>query len=557
MTEDWNELSELKKQTSTPAKITPLAGRDWVIAVMTRANDLACLEDPNALVEGMLDLMLEIAQAGSVNFFQIDSATDDLVITHVRGEMASSHLVGLRLNCAQGMPGLAACDSRVVVVGDLPSDPDWLRVVDPQYAAHLRNVINLPISNKDQPLGVIQIYNYQQADVDLLMVLGDRLATELLRRNEIDATQQSNQRLLSLVDMLGEVGGTLDRNRLMHLVTESASRLVNAERSSVYLVDAETRDMVFQVSYKSPDTAQAETPDTAKNPGQKPPAQPKSLKRFKPGEFSYFNRTAITVPLRSAAASSGSSPDHILGGLMVLNGQNALFKEEDAHLLTILANQASTFLQVAEMYEGASELFLGVIKALATAIDAKDPSTQGHSQRVSDYSVYIARELGIDETSVNDLRIGSLFHDIGKIGIPDGILLKKGRLDEHEIEYVKLHPRKGVNILSQVKLLEPMTPAILEHHERLDGSGYPMKLAGKQISWMGRIVAVADVFDAMTSTRPYREAASQEEVLAYLYSKAGIHFDLECVRALERILSRPHNVRSEPGGPAFLDDEYS
>ncbi len=139
---------------------------------------------------------------------------------------------------------------------------------------------------------------------------------------------------------------------------------------------------------------------------------------------------------------------------------------------------------------------------------------------------------------MNDLRIGSLFHDIGKIGIPDAILLKNGKLTEHELEFIKLHPRTGVNILSQVKLLEPMTPAILEHHERLDGTGYPSKLTDKQISWMGRIVAVADVYDAMTSNRPYRMGLGSREVFTYLYEKAGILFDAECVRALDRALTR-------------------
>jgi HD-GYP domain-containing protein (c-di-GMP phosphodiesterase class II) len=150
----------------------------------------------------------------------------------------------------------------------------------------------------------------------------------------------------------------------------------------------------------------------------------------------------------------------------------------------------------------------------------------------------IARELGLDEILVNDIRIGSLLHDIGKIGIPDSILLKTSTLNLEEHELMRGHPRTGVNILSQVKLLDPMRPAILEHHERLDGSGYPAKLTDKQISWMGRIVAVADVFDAMTSNRPYRQALSVQEVLGYLHEKAGILFDPPCVQALDNILAR-------------------
>jgi putative nucleotidyltransferase with HDIG domain len=211
-------------------------------------------------------------------------------------------------------------------------------------------------------------------------------------------------------------------------------------------------------------------------------------------------------------------------------------------LVRILANQASTFLHVADIYESNGELFLGVIKSLITAIDAKDPYTQGHSLRVSDYSVAIARELGFDENSITDIRIGSLLHDIGKIGIPDAILLKTSGLTSAELKLIREHPRTGANILSQVMLLEPMRPAILEHHERIDGSGYPGKLTGKQISWMGRIVAVADIFDAMTSNRPYRRALSVREVLAYLHEKIDILCDADCVQALDNILVRSDYV---------------
>lgn len=179
-----------------------------------------------------------------------------------------------------------------------------------------------------------------------------------------------------------------------------------------------------------------------------------------------------------------------------------------------------------------------MIQALATAIDAKDPYTQGHSQRVSEFAVMIAREMGFNEAEINDLRIGSLFHDIGKIGIPDQILLKNGKLNDKEYEYMKQHPALGANILSQVKMLEASLPAILQHHERLDGSGYPAKLAGQQIAWMGRIVAVADVYDAMTSNRPYRAGFSPEDVIAYLNTQAGVQFDEDCVEALKSALMR-------------------
>jgi len=524
--------------------------RAWVLSIMARANEIAHVVDLSDMVQSMLDLMMEINLADSANFFQLDPAMDDLVMTHVSGDAESQYLIGLRLNRQQRLPGMGLCDTRMVVVGDLNSEPDWLHAVDPVSAVRKKNVINLPIKIKERTLGVIQIFNYQQAQLDLLTVLADRLAVEIERRNEVNTTRLSNQRLLTLVDMLGEVSRTLDRNRILHLVTENASRLVGAERSSIFLVDPNTRELIFQVAYQSPDPGL--TPKSGDNSTHSAishgaggsvknhPGKISHPGNIQAGEFSYFNRSSITVPLRSDPSGNDLTDDrnHVLGGLMVLNKQNASFQEEDAQLMSILANQASAFLQIAEMYESAGDLFLGVIKALTTAVDAKDPSTQGHSQRVSDYSVMIACELGLDETSVNDLRIGSLFHDIGKIGIPDAILSKNGKLTDHEKEFIKLHPRTGVNILSQVKLLEPMTPAILEHHERLDGSGYPSKLIDKQISWMGRIVAVADVYDAMTSNRPYRMGLCSQDVLAYLDENAGKLFDRECVRALGQALNR-------------------
>jgi putative nucleotidyltransferase with HDIG domain len=524
-------------------------GREWVLSIMARVNEIAGIADSSAMVQGILDLMLEVTLAGSAQFFQFEASGNEFVITHVCGDAKNQHLVGLRLNRQQGLPGMAICDPKIMVVGDLLADPDWRWMSYPVNSDHKKNVINLPVVNKDQAIGMIQIFDYQVAEAELLVVLSKRLAIEIERRKEIETLKRSNQRLLTLVDILGETAGTLDRNQLLHLVTENAARLVNAERSSLFLVDPNTNEMLFQVAYQTPDQGQAASSADLAGRSDRYPGSYQAGRRqsnqgcrangMEKGEFSYFNQYAITVPIESEPLSHdrNSSHKHTLGGLMVMNKPNAAFQEEDAQLMRILANQASTFLQLAEMVESSAELFLGIIKSLVTAMDAYDPYTQGHSQRVSDYCVLMAQELGIEESLVNDLRIGSLLHDIGKFGIPDSILLKSGPLEDEEMELVKEHPRTGVNILSQVRLLESVCPAILEHHERLDGSGYPAKLKGKQISWMGRIVAVADVFDAMTSMRPYRKALSAQEALAYLKEKAGILFDSACIRALDKIIN--------------------
>ena len=444
--------SPLRIQEAPPSQSQthPYQGRDGLILLMKRVNEIARFPETSDMVQAMLDLMMEITRADYANYFELDPDSDELVITHVRGDVESQHLIGLRLNRQQGLPGVTLCDIKVVVAGELLPDLDWLNVIDPMGAARRRNVINLPVMHQEHTLGVIQLFNFEQAEIDLLMVLGDRLAVEIDHHKNITTTCHSNQRLLTLVNILRKVSGTIDRNNLLHLVTESASRLVGAQRSTIFLVDPTTREMLYQVAYQSPETDPSPAPAASK-PQRSAANEPKTRPRGKLGEFSQFNRSAITVPLSSDPTGSEQTDGQhlVLGGLMVFNKQNSSFQEEDAQLMDILAHQASTNLQIAEMYENSGELFLGVIKALAAAIDAKDPYTQCHSQCVSDYSVLIARELGFDDASINDLRIGSLFHDIGKIGIPDQILLKNGRLTEREYDFIKSHPRMGVNILAR------------------------------------------------------------------------------------------------------------
>jgi putative nucleotidyltransferase with HDIG domain len=175
---------------------------------------------------------------------------------------------------------------------------------------------------------------------------------------------------------------------------------------------------------------------------------------------------------------------------------------------------------------------------MVTAIDAKDPYTQGHSLRVSELSVAIAQELGLTENFINNLRVGSLLHDIGKIGTPDHILKKEGKLTEQEYDEIKAHTVIGHNIMRQSMALQPVLPAILSHHERLDGSGYPYGLRGDEIPLMSRIVAVSDVFDAMASERPYRPGKPIDAIIKYLQTTAGISLDQDCIHALTVLVDR-------------------
>jgi len=172
---------------------------------------------------------------------------------------------------------------------------------------------------------------------------------------------------------------------------------------------------------------------------------------------------------------------------------------------------------------------LNIIYALAATVDAKDHYTYGHSKKVSEYAVALAEALGLPGDKVTTIRAAALLHDIGKIGVPDSILNKEGTLTEEEWERIKAHPQDGVEILRHVINLVNCLPAILHHHERYDGNGYPSGLKGADIPWEARILAVADTYDAITSLRPYRQRLPSQQALEEIKRCAGTQFDPELV----------------------------
>jgi putative nucleotidyltransferase with HDIG domain len=176
--------------------------------------------------------------------------------------------------------------------------------------------------------------------------------------------------------------------------------------------------------------------------------------------------------------------------------------------------------------------YVGAIRALAAALDARDPYTAGHSERVSALSVSIGRHMGLADRDIDVLRLGALLHDIGKIGVSDNVLGKRGPLTTDEFEAIMTHPRLGSRILRSVPFLSPHAQIVELHHERPDGQGYPHRLLGEEIPVLARIVRVADAFDAMTSARAYRPGRPAVEAIAELWRYAGTQFDAEVVEAL-------------------------
>lgn len=243
------------------------------------------------------------------------------------------------------------------------------------------------------------------------------------------------------------------------------------------------------------------------------------------GESGFITRSLLTVPLHVKSQK--------IGALQLLNKQGeGHFNEEDRTLATALASHSALALHNNQMYIQIYQLFMSLIKTLARALDARDPYTAGHSERVAQYALILADELMLTKEEKKELEQAALLHDIGKLGIPDDILGKQSGLTDEEYALMKQHTTIGAEILRTIEpraMIQNSVDVALMHHERLNGSGYPEGRLAHQIPLFVRIVGIADSFDAMTTDRPYKKGRTFEEGLMELERCRGTHYDAEMV----------------------------
>ena len=246
--------------------------------------------------------------------------------------------------------------------------------------------------------------------------------------------------------------------------------------------------------------------------------------------------------------------DNLFGWLGAFNfaGQGE-FGSVEANLMSTVASILGIHGGNAELYRQQAELLAGVIRALSSAIDAKDTYTCGHSDRVARIATSIGRELGLDSDTLRTLYLGGLLHDVGKIGVKDEVLSKPGRLTDEEFEHIKAHPEIGYRILRDLKKLDDVLPIVHHHHESWNGRGYPDGLAGGDIPFLARLVAVADAFDAMASDRPYRKGMDDQKLDGIFQGGAGTQWDPEIVAAMFRIRETVGDIAREISDQPVLE----
>ncbi len=249
-------------------------------------------------------------------------------------------------------------------------------------------------------------------------------------------------------------------------------------------------------------------------------------------------RNIIVVPLSSRVKTHPSQDGgnrqpvipRVIGMLVAINRLDKPdFDSTDAKLFTSVASECAVFVENNRLFGDLKELFIGSLKALTRSIDAKDRYTRGHSERVAFISKWIAEHIAedenLDQEQIQKIYLAGLLHDIGKIGIDEKLLCKTGRISAKEKNRLRMHPSIGANILSGIRQMRDIIPGVLNHHERVDGKGYPAGLKGDQIPLMGKIVGLADCFDAMTSERVYQDTMSVDKAIAEIERRLGTQFD--------------------------------
>ncbi len=359
--------------------------------------------------------------------------------------------------------------------------------------------------------------------------------------------EEINEKNLSLKAMVDQfrvihdvsqvIGSELENESLLKKVISETASLLKAQTVSLMLIDSEgsfiikhalglSNEVIKNTRIRSGEGIAGWVAEEGK------PILVRDVKKIKKGRTNntnYMSDSLLCAPLMIKGA--------VTGILNVTNRKGGgSFDERDLFLLTILGNHAAIAIENARLYGTISENYFNTIKALVNAVEAKDSWTRDHSENVTNYSLKMADFLGLSDKQKDVIRYAGVLHDIGKVVISSSITDKPGVLDDNEWEKMREHPLIGQRILDPIEFLEPVKVCIQTHHERCDGSGYPFGLLAHEIPLETRIISVADAYDAMTHSRPYREALTVPDAVDELRRSSGSQFDPKVVDSLVRII---------------------
>ena len=383
--------------------------------------------------------------------------------------------------------------------------------------------------NLEERIEEIEEANYKIAD----------LASELEEKN-IGLTQAVD-RLQALYKMGLAVNATMDLDKLLNLLSQKSMETMKAQIGYILMLNEKSGNLVVGGGAGISDEFDRQLEIPLKPGGVSywvmNNNEPKLVENVdKAREFSKMSRLGFIR--ESVLCAPLNDKEKVIGTITIANPiDGSEFNNSDLELLSTIAAQASIAIRNARLYEEQETTYFNTVQALVSAIEASDAYTRGHSERVTRFSVSLAKKMGIEGDALKQLEQAAILHDIGKIGIDVNLLHKKEKLTPADIDVLKLHPSIGVRILEPISFLGTVREIIEQHHERYDGNGYPNGLTGENWRLEGKILAVCDTYDAMTSDRPYRKALSHEIAIQEIRDHSGTQFDPEVATSFVELIN--------------------
>lgn len=493
------------------------------------------------LLVSILKQMQSAARSEGVSIWLLDSREERLNCTHAVGP-ESEQLVGTDLAAAPlGAEGLWV-QGLTLRLDSVASDPRAERCLPPYLCQHARSAVVAPLLARGDSLGAITVVNklgqvaFSEADRVLIGALAGHAAVAI-QNAQLYASQRHNTERQRLLEQISHhLQQTLDIEVLIPLVLTEINQAIHAEGESLWLLNPETGMLAcrFATGPEAEAIKRVQVPLGKGIVGMSvsqqqaiilPNAQQDPrFYRAADQQTGFVTNSLLCVPLVRQGQAIGA-----IEAVNKLNGQ--LFSADDLDLLRNIADSAALAIENARLFTELSASYDRTLDALAAALDLRDRETEGHSRRVVEYTARLARQLGLPEPEVMEICRGALIHDIGKIGVPDAILNKPSALAPDERRVIEKHPQEGYEMLMDIPYLKEEVRIVLAHQEAWDGTGYPFGLRGEAIPLGARLFAVADTFDALTSTRPYRQGRPMDEACRIIAEEANCQFDPAVVAA--------------------------
>ncbi len=543
---EWgHRIQRLRAEEELERRVSELETINRVSKAMRTADSLG------EMIPNLLDETLSILQAPAGIFWLYEPATQKLNQILARGEFA--RIEGEPLAPGEGIPGRVFVSGRPHITEEICSDPlstaRSCKQMPPGWGG-----ICLPIRTSQEIIGVLMVgfqspRKFSDSQVGLLNTLAEIAGNAIHRTHLHEQRERGFRRMAALRAIDQAITSNTDLNLTLNILAHHAKTQLGVDAVAIMRLNPHSNMLEFAAGHGFSHPAGVPCAPTRVGDGyaglavleRRPIFAPDLKKSALPGVHPELSTTELfqayhVIPLIIKG--------QVKGVLEAFHRSPFQPDAEWANFFESLAGQAAIAIDNADLFEGVQrtnmELILAydaTIEGWSRALDLRDRETEGHTQRVTEMTIKLATIMGISGEEIIHIRRGALLHDIGKMGIPDNLLLKTGPLTDNEWGEMRKHPIYAYEMLSPISYLRPALEIPYCHHERWDGTGYPRGLKGERIPLSARIFAVVDVWDALCSDRPYRRAWSREKALEYLTENSGTHFDPAVVNAFKRMIS--------------------